>query len=133
VSDISSAFVAALHAPASVVSGRAFNVGSTTENYRIRDLAELVAKVVPGSEVTLGEDASPDVRNYRVDCSRIERELGFACAWTAEEGARELYEAYVENGVTLAELEGKFERIRRIRAQLADGTLQPDLRYAAPA
>lgn len=133
VSDICSAFVAALRAPAPVVAGRAFNVGSTTENYRIRDLAELVAKVVPGSEVTLGEDASPDVRNYRVDCSRIERELGFTCEWTAESGARELYEAYVEAGVTLADLEGKFERIRRIRAQLADGTLQPDLRYAAPA
>ena len=133
VADICNAFLAALRAPVSVVSGQAFNVGSTNENYRIRDLAEIVAKVVPGSEVTLGEDASPDVRNYRVDCSRIERELGFRCTWTAEDGARELHETYIDTGVTLADLEDKFERIRRIRAQLADGTLQPDLRYAVSA
>jgi nucleoside-diphosphate-sugar epimerase len=130
IEDIAQAFVLALEADASVVAGRSFNVGSTTENYRIRELAEIVADVVPGADVTIGEGASPDTRNYRVDCSRIEKALGFSCTWTAAAGARQLYAAYVAAGVTLADLEDRFERIQRIRAQLADGSLTADLRYA---
>src|SRR5439155_13242771 len=71
VEDIARAFLAVVEAPRGAVHGRAFNVGSTAENYRIRDLAELVADVVPGAQVELAEGASPDARNYRVRCYRV--------------------------------------------------------------
>jgi len=45
----------------------AVNVGSDEWNYQVKDLAEAVAKVVPGVEVSINKDAQPDKRSYRVN------------------------------------------------------------------
>jgi nucleoside-diphosphate-sugar epimerase len=45
------------------------NAGSDTWNYRIRDLAEVVAEEMPGVELQIGQDAQADPRSYRVDFS----------------------------------------------------------------
>jgi nucleoside-diphosphate-sugar epimerase len=42
------------------------NVGSNEWNYQVRDLAEAVASVMPGVEVSINKDAMPDKRSYRV-------------------------------------------------------------------
>jgi nucleoside-diphosphate-sugar epimerase len=132
VADISRAFLACLDAPAADVAGQAFNVGSTAENYRIRDLAQLVAEVVSGTSVTLSEGASADARDYRVNCDRITAVTGFAPTWTARAGAEELRDAFVDAGLTEAEFLGdRFLRIRTIQRRLADGELSPDLRFSA--
>ena len=82
VLDIAAAFLAVLEAPRERIHGQAFNVGRSGENFRIREVAELVAEVVPGCEVAFAPGASADVRNYRVDFTKIERELpGFAPRW----------------------------------------------------
>ncbi len=129
IEDISRAIVAVLAAPREAVHNRAFNVGATSENYRIRDLATLAAAAVPGSQVELSKGASADVRDYRVDCSRIERELGFQTIWTAAAGARQLAESMSEAGITLDDLTGpRFIRLAAIRSRLADGTLDASLR-----
>src|SRR6185295_1332434 len=73
IEDISRAFIAALEAPVEAVNNQAFNVGQTAHNYRIRDLAEIVASVVPGCTIEYAPDASPDTRNYRVNCDKIRR------------------------------------------------------------
>ena len=75
VEDISSAFLAALHAPRELVHNEAFNVGASSENYRIRDLAEIVSEVVPDARATFAAGGGPDKRSYRVDCSKIARVL----------------------------------------------------------
>ena len=75
IADIIGAVVACLGAPRDVIHDQAFNVGKTGENYQIRDVAEIVRQVVPGCEVAFAAGASPDTRNYRVDFSKIEREL----------------------------------------------------------
>ena len=59
VEDISSAFLAALDAPRELVHDEAFNVGASSENYRIRDLAEIVAEVVPGARATFARRRRP--------------------------------------------------------------------------
>ncbi len=129
IGDISRAFAAALVAPRELVHGQAFNVGSTAENYRIRDLAAIVADEVPGCRVELASDASPDVRDYRVDCDRIRRVLGFETRWDARAGARELHDAYGRIGVDLASFEGpRYQRIAHIRSLLAEGALDDSLR-----
>jgi nucleoside-diphosphate-sugar epimerase len=134
IRDIAKAFVLALEAPADAVGGQAFNVVATAENYQIRDLARIVADVVPGCEVELAPGASPDVRNYRVSGERFREVAGFEPDWDATSGARELAAAYREVGLTLEEVEGpRFQRIARIREQLADGSLEPDLRFTAGA
>ncbi len=130
VRDIGRAFVAALRAPGAAVRDRAFNVGATSENYLIRDLAELVAGAIPEATVTFGEGASADRRTYRVDCSRIERELGFQTTWTARDGARELTQAFRREHLTRAQFQGpRFQRIAQIRALLEAGQLDDDLRW----
>ena len=124
IEDIARATAATLRAPVEVVRDRAFNVGSTDENYLIRDLAELVGQVVNGSSIEYADEASPDVRNYRVDFSRIERELGFRTTWTARAGAEELARAFERHRLTLEEFEGpRFQRIAQIRRLLGAGRL----------
>ena len=130
IRDIAQAFLLALDAPAEIVGGRAFNVVSTAENYQVRDLARIVAETVPGCEVEIAADASPDVRNYRVRGNRFSEAVGFEAAWDARRGAAELAKAFVETGLSHHEVEGpRFQRIARIQERLADGSLQPDLRF----
>jgi nucleoside-diphosphate-sugar epimerase len=130
VEDISTAYIAALEADIELVHNMAFNVGTTAENYRIRDLALIVRDEVPGSEITFAEDAGPDKRNYRVDCNLIARALpGFKPQWTARRGVRQLYEAFKATGLTLEEFEGEaFNRIAHVKKLVREGVIDGDLR-----
>src|SRR4051794_40946283 len=95
IGDINAAFLACLTAPVDAIHNQAFNVGRTSENFRIREVAELVAAVVPGSKVSFAAGASADARNYRVDFSKAETKLpGYAPKWTLRKGIEELYAAY---------------------------------------
>jgi nucleoside-diphosphate-sugar epimerase len=133
VLDISNAFLAVLQAPRDLVHNQAFNVGRTEENYRIREVAELVREVVPGSEVSFAEGAGPDVRCYRVDCGKLARLPGVELRWTVRQGVEQLYAAFKEHGLGAGDLTGwRFQRIARIGALLEAGRLDPDLRWHQP-
>jgi nucleoside-diphosphate-sugar epimerase len=134
IEDISRAFIAALEAPEDVVFNEAFNVGQTAHNYQIRDLAEIVAAVVPGSAVEFANDAGPDTRSYRVSFEKIRRKLpAFKPQWDARAGAEQLYRAYRSSGLTLQEFEGpRYQRIGHIKKLLADGSLDDGLRHSHP-
>ena len=131
IADISRAFIAVLKTPADLVRNEAFNIGSTSENYQIRQLAKIVGETVVDCELAFAQGAGPDKRNYRVNCDKALRVLrGFQPQWTARAGAKELHEAYAKYGLTLEEFEGpKFQRIAHIRQLLADGILDETLRY----
>lgn len=137
IEDMALAFVAALHAPRELIHNEAFNVGRPEENYRIRELAEIVAEVVPNSRVEFAEGASPDKRNYRVDSSKIARTLPeFKPKWTARLGAAQLYEAYQKVGLKLDDFEGpRYRRIDHIKMLISSGRLNDRLRWqeAVPA
>lgn len=132
VRDITAAYLAMLAAPAEAIHAQAFNVGSTAENLRIRDLAEQVAEAVPGAKVSFAEGASPDKRSYRVSCEKILRLVpGFRARWTTRAGAKEHYEAFRSGYYGDDPFEGpRFMRIKRIRERLAAGSLREDLRAA---
>jgi nucleoside-diphosphate-sugar epimerase len=134
VEDISRAFIAALEAPQDAVFNEAFNVGQTAHNYRIRDLAEIVGKVVPGCSLAFADDAGPDKRSYRVSFEKIKRRLpAFKPQWDAALGAEQLYKAYRTSGVTLEEFEGpRYQRIGHINKLLTERILNDDLRHTAP-
>lgn len=134
IEDISRAFLAVLDAPREVIHDQAFNVGRTSENYRIRELAEIVAETVPGCRITYAEGAGPDKRCYRVDCSKIERILpAFQPRWDARQGARELADAYRRAGLTEAEFLGpNFTRLARIQQLQQQGRIDEQLRWLAP-
>lgn len=131
IEDMSRAFVAVLEAPREKVHNEAFNVGRTSENYQVRDIALIVKETVPGSEVEFAADASPDKRDYRVNCEKIGRVLpAFQPQWDARRGARELYEAYQAVGLKLEDFEGpRYRRIDHIRMLLAEGRLDQSLRW----
>ncbi|MDJ0947453.1 MAG: SDR family oxidoreductase [Alphaproteobacteria bacterium] len=135
VGDIAQAFLAVLEAPRESVHNEAFNVGRNEENFRIRELAEIVVETVPKSRIDYAPDAGPDVRCYRVDCSKLARQVpAFAPRWTAARGVAELYQAYRANGLTLDDFEGaRFSRIAYLRALMAEGHVDDSLRWRAGA
>ena len=130
IRDISAAFQAALEAPEEAVYNEAFNVGQTEHNYRIRDIAEIAAKIVPGCRIVYAADAGPDTRSYRVSFEKIKRVLpAFKPEWDVAKGAEELYQAYRAANLDLAAFEGpKYQRIGHIRQLMETGVLSADLR-----
>ncbi len=130
VEDMARAFVAALAAPREAIHAQAVNVGRDEDNYRIRELAEIVRETVPGCAVEFAPGASPDARNYRVRFSKLARVLpGFRPQWDARRGARQLFEAYRDQGLRPGDVEGpRYRRIDCIRGRLARGELGADLR-----
>lgn len=131
--DIIQAYLVMLDAPAGAIHDQPFNVGSTAENLRIRELATHVAEAVPGSTLVFAEGASPDKRSYRVSCDKIAAALPkFQPTWTTRTGAKEHYEAFRSGYYGTEPFEGpRFMRIKRIRDRLAAGSLRDDLRPAA--
>jgi nucleoside-diphosphate-sugar epimerase len=129
IEDISRAFLAGLQAPARKVANQAFNVGQTEHNYRIREIAEVVAEVVPGCRLEIAPDAGPDKRSYRVSFDKIARVLpDFKPQWDVRKGAEQLYAAYRAADVSLEQLEHRYQRISHIKTLMRDGVLGDDLR-----
>ncbi len=135
VEDAARAILAALEAPREAVHAEAFNVGRTQENYQVRDLAEIVADVLPGSRVAYAEGGGPDARSYRVDFSKAEESLpGYRPRWTVSDGARELVEAFRHFELAGDDLSSpRFSRLRRIESLRAEGRMDPELRWLAAA
>ncbi len=131
IEDISRAFLAVLEAPREVVHNQALNVGQTEENYRVRELADIVQDVVPGSRIEYAQDGGPDPRCYRVDFGKIHRLLpGFKPRWTARRGVEELYEAYRVGGLVIEDCEGpRFKRIDHLTHLLATRRVDETLRW----
>ncbi len=131
IADISRAFIAVLKAPVEKIHNKAFNVGRIEDNYRIREIADIVKQTVPYCEIEFASDAGPDKRNYRVDCSLIKKELpDFDPQWTARTGAVELLESYRSTGLKLEEFEGpKYQRIAHIKELIASGKIDETLRW----
>jgi len=132
VEDISRAFLAVLEAPRDVIHNEAFNVGNASENYQIRDVAEIVRQVVPGSSIRYLEGAGPDPRCYRVDCGKLSRSLPhFKTEWDVRRGATELYDGFVRHGLT-RDMFSSFTRITRIQELMAAGRLDGSLCWQTP-
>lgn len=134
VQDIADAFIAVLHAPRELVHDEAFNVGASAENYRIRDIAEIVEEVVPEARAAFAEGGGPDKRSYQVDCSKLTRVLpDFEPRWSVRRGIEELHEAYVRNGMSYEEFTGtRYLRINRVRELQEAGRLDDELRWRVP-
>jgi nucleoside-diphosphate-sugar epimerase len=133
IEDIARAFLAVLHAPRGLIHNQAFNVGRSEENYRVRDLGELVEQVIPGSRVRYAEGGGPDPRCYRVNCDKLRRTLPeFQPQWTVRQGMQQLADAFRRFGLTQTDLLGdRYFRIRRIRSLQSQGLLDESLRWAS--
>ena len=133
IRDIMAAVVAVLDAPREVVHNQVFNVGRNDENFRIREIADIVAGVVPNSQVEYAVGGGPDLRCYRVSFDKIGRLVpAFRPQWTARKGAQELYDSYRKVGLKLSDIEqGRYIRISEIRRQQSAKRLDSDLYWTA--
>jgi len=131
IRDIISAVLAVLEAPRELIHNETFNVGRTDENYRISELADIVAETIPGCRVEYAPGGGPDKRCYRVTCDKIKRVLtNFRPEWTARKGAQELYDAYRAVGLTAKDIErGRYVRINQIQRLQKAGQLDSSLRW----
>jgi nucleoside-diphosphate-sugar epimerase len=135
IQDISRAFLAMLEAPREFVHDEAFNVGRPQDNVQVRDIAEMVRAAVPGSALSIVEGAGPDLRNYRVDFSKLEETFpDLTLRWSVREGIDELVAAYTKHGLTYDDFtSSRFVRLRRIRELLSAGLLDEMLHRATSA
>jgi len=132
VEDVSRAVLAALEAPREAVHDQAFNVGISSENYQVRDVATIVGEEVPGCEVTFADGASPDTRSYRVSFAKIaERLPAWRPTWTVRDGVRQVRDALRGLDLQPEVFEGpRYSRIAHLQHLLDTGALAPDLRWA---
>jgi nucleoside-diphosphate-sugar epimerase len=128
VLDICKAIACALRAPAEAVTGQVFNVGEDSQNYRVREIAEIVAAVFPGCQVTFGA-SSADNRSYRVSFAKIHQGLpGFACEWDARRGAEQLRAVFERIGMSRDTFDFRaYTRLKQLKYLLA--TRQIDERF----
>jgi nucleoside-diphosphate-sugar epimerase len=129
IRDIIHAFEVSLVAPRAAIHNQAFNVGRTAENFQIRDVANMVAEVVPDCVVTFAPGASSDIRDYRVDFGKIEQLLpGYRPQWTLRRGIEELYDAY-RDGLTREEFAGpRYFRLKTVQGLRSRGLIDGNLR-----
>jgi nucleoside-diphosphate-sugar epimerase len=130
IRDIIHAFEVSLVAPREAIHNQAFNVGRSTENFQIRDIANLVAEIVPDCAVAFAPGASADARDYRVDFGKIERALpGYRPTWTLRRGIEELYAAYRDGQLSREEFAGpRYYRLKTVQGLKQRGLLDDELR-----
>ena len=130
VEDITNAFIAALDAPLETVNNQAFNVGANSENYQIKDMAEMVKKTVPDCEITYSMEHGSDSRTYKVDFSKIGTALPkFKPKWNLEKGAKELYQAFKEHGMTVGEMNTKYNRLNNVNQLISSAQIDENLMW----
>lgn len=128
VLDICEAIACVLEAPRDVVHGEIFNVGHDADNYQVREIAQIVAGVYPGCQLSFGP-AGGDNRSYRVSFAKIHERLpGFSCAWDARKGARQLHDVYERIGMDAAVFNARpFTRLKQIKYLAVSGQVDEHL------
>ena len=126
--DIARAIDCVLRAPRDVVHGEIFNVGSTDQNYQIRQIAQVISDTLPGCSLSIG-DSRGDARNYRANFDKIHERLpGFATRYDVERTAQQLINVFRAIDMTVEEFEFRgYTRIKQIQHLLA--TRQIDDRF----
>jgi len=122
--DICQAVASALEAPQDAIHNEIFNVGHDEDVYQVREIAQIVADVYPGCELTLGQ-AGGDNRSYRVSFAKIHEKLhGFHCAWDARKGARQLHDVYERIGISPEIFNARpFTRLKQLKYLSATGQI----------
>jgi nucleoside-diphosphate-sugar epimerase len=130
IRDISLAILSVLEAPQNLIHNEVFNVGQFDENFRVSELAEIVAETVPGCRIEYAPDGGPDKRSYRISCDKIRRTLpAFQPKWNARAGAKELHDAFCNAGLSSEDVQsGRYIRIRRLQHLMRTGSLDSSLR-----
>ncbi len=129
IQDISRAFIAAAEAPIETVANQIFNVAKPGENYQVRDVAQIVADIVPDSRIEYAPGAGPDPKCFRINTDKIMTALpAYQPTWTALEGVKQVYEVITRVGLIQSDFEGRrYQRLAHVRWLQSQGLLTEDL------
>lgn len=132
--DVGAAIQGVLEAPREVIHGEIFNVGSTDGNYRVREVAEIVASVIPGCSLSFGEPGA-DNRSYRVSFEKIRAAIpGFTCAWDVEKGVHELHDVFSSIAMDADVFESRhYTRLKQIRHLIESGQVDEGFHWGTGA
>ncbi len=133
VLDICEAVACTLAAPRDAVHNQIFNVGDTDHNYRVREIAQIVAETFPGCELSFGNNDA-DNRSYRVSFEKINTHLsGFKCRRDAAVGAQQLREIFEQIGLTREMFEDRaFTRLKQLNHLLSTGQIDDRFFWRQP-
>jgi nucleoside-diphosphate-sugar epimerase len=128
VLDICAAIACTIEAPREIIHNQIFNVGTTKENYRIREIAEIVAGIFPECTVSIGKSDGDD-RSYRVSFEKIQTQLpGFECRRNVKQGVLQLRELFEHIRLDHRTFEARpFTRLKQLQYLL--NTEQIDQNY----
>jgi nucleoside-diphosphate-sugar epimerase len=127
--DIARAFIAVIEAPVERVNQQAFNVGIDSENYRVKEIAEAVAEMIPYCDIVITGEHGADSRSYRVDFGKIKKQLPeFKPAWNLKKGIHQIHENYLRYKMDDKKFNGRyFIRLNQIQHLLASGRINSEL------
>lgn len=131
--DIGQAIRRVLAAPRDLVHAEIFNVGSSEQNYQVRDIAQIVGDTFPGCEVSFGDNGG-DNRSYRVSFEKINNKLpGFVCEWDAVKGAEQLYKIFRSIEMDEATFTGRgHTRLTQLQHLITTGQVDERLFWTMP-
>ncbi|HEY5892209.1 MAG TPA: SDR family oxidoreductase [Chthoniobacterales bacterium] len=125
--DIAQAIAAALDAPVEAIHNQILNIGSSSQNYRVREVAEVVAQAFPGCTTSFGVQ-SADNRSYRVSFDKLARHLpDFQCQWDVSKGARQFYQLFTQIDLTPDQFEYRgFTRLKQLQYLIRTAQIDQD-------
>ena len=99
VEDVARAYAIMLESDIDSIYSEIFSIGS--ENFTVRDLANVARSAVEGAEIEYVKDGPKDMRSYKVNFNKFQKMTDFKPVWTAKQGAKELYDACIEYGLNV--------------------------------
>ncbi|NES17546.1 MAG: SDR family oxidoreductase [Symploca sp. SIO3E6] len=113
--DISKAIYCTLEAPRDLIHNQIFNVGDTAQNYQVKEIAQIIAEIFEGCQLSFGDQGS-DNRSYRVSFEKINTTLpGFKCDYPAQRGAKQLFDLFNQIDMTPDTFESRgFTRLKQL-------------------
>lgn len=93
VRDVAEAFYTCIIADSEKIKNEIFNAGSTTQNFSIAEIAQIVQRELPNTEIITFPKEN-DKRSYMISSDKMERTLGFKCKNKVENGIRELIQLF---------------------------------------
>ena len=121
VRDVTAALIAGLKAPKNIIAGKSYNVGIKNGNYTVKNLADIVQKVMPSCDIIFTKEHLIDPRSYKVSFNRILDDLKdfYKPEWNLEKGAKELLEFFEQTNFTEEDFRGKkTNRITNIKSKM---------------
>ena len=130
VEDMSNAFIKILEAKKQKIHGQVYNVGNTEENFRVKDIADMIQTIIPNSKIEFGNKKEKDARSYRVNFDKIKNDLEYKTKWSLEEGIKHIFKVFQEKRISQDDFNDKsFYRIKYLQWLIQTNKINSNLRF----